>query len=45
MAILWLGNKWLRGTQNGAVVNRNMDQNLRSPGGLILTHTQISISV
>ena len=29
--------KWL------ALVNGNMDSNLRSPGGLILTHTQISM--
>ena len=28
------------GTQNGPLVNGNMDKNLPSPGGLILTHTQ-----
>ena len=29
------------GTQHGTQVNGNMDQNLRSPGGFILTHTQM----
>ena len=29
------------GTQDGTLVNGNMDQNLRSPGGSILTHTLI----
>ena len=33
------------GTQNGTLVNRNMDQNLRSPGGLILTHTHMAVVV
>ena len=28
-------------TQNGTLVNGNMDCNLRSPGGLILTHTHV----
>ena len=29
------------GTPNGTLVSGNMDQNLRSPGGLILTHTHM----
>ena len=29
------------GTPNGTLVRGNMDQSLRSPGGLILTHTQM----
>ena len=29
------------GTQNGTLVSGNMDQNLWSPGGLILTHTHL----
>ena len=31
------------GTQNGTLVNGNMDQNLWSPGGLILTHTHLVV--
>ena len=30
------------GTPNGTLLSRNMDQNLRSPGGLILTHTRFA---
>ena len=29
--------------QNGILASGNMDQNLRSPGGLILTHTQLAL--
>ena len=29
----------------GTLVSGSMDQNLRSPGGLILTHTQIRVTV
>ena len=29
------------GAPNGTLVSRNMDQNLRSPGGFILTHTNL----
>ena len=29
------------GTPDGTLVSGNMDQNLRSPGGLILTHTRV----
>ena len=29
------------GNPNGTLVNGNMDENLRSPGGAILTHTQL----
>ena len=29
------------GTPNGTLVRGNMDQNLRSPGGLTLTHTLV----
>ena len=29
-------------TQNGILVNGNMDQNLRSPGSLILTHSHLA---
>ena len=29
-------------TQNGVLVNGSMDQNLRSPGGLVLAHTHLS---
>ena len=32
-------------TQNGTLVSGNMDQNLRSPGGLILTHTYMGHSI
>ena len=28
-------------TQNGTLVSGNMDQHLRSPGGVILTHTHM----
>ena len=30
------------GTPNGTLISGNMDQNLRSPGGLILTHPQMA---
>ena len=30
------------GTQNGTLVNGTKDQNLRSPGGLVLTHTHMN---
>ena len=33
------------GTQNGTLVSGNMDQNLWSPGGLILTHTHMDMLV
>ena len=33
------------GTQNGSLASGNMDQNLRSPGGLILTHIRIDLSL
>ena len=32
---LWVKTRY----QNGTLVSGNMDQNLRSPGGLLLTHT------
>ena len=32
------------GTQNGTLVNGNMDENLWVPGGSILTHTQFAPS-
>ena len=31
-------------TQNGTLVNGNMGYNLRPPGGLILTHTQMTMA-
>ena len=34
----WL---WAKNRHNGTLANGNMDQNLRSPVGLILTHTQL----
>ena len=30
-------------TQNGTLVNGNLDYNLRSPAGLILTHTHMAM--
>ena len=41
-----VGQKWvpLKGTQNGTLANGSKDQNLLSPGDLILTHTQIRSS-
>ena len=36
---IWLWSKIC--TQHGTLASGNMDQNLRSPGGLILTHTHI----
>ena len=33
------------GTQDGTLGSGNMDQNLRSPGGLILTHTHICVYI
>ena len=41
-----LGVKWLWVkicTQNGTLVSGNMNQNLRSPGGFIWTHTQMGV--
>ena len=38
----YMTNGWSKmGTQNRTMASGNMDQNLRSPGVLILTHTQI----
>ena len=33
------------GTQNGTLVNGTIDLNLRSPGGLILTHSHMCVLV
>ena len=35
----WYGSGSKIATQNGTLVSGNMDQNLRSPASLILTHT------
>ena len=45
-ALLWVSQNGCGskiGTLNGAQVNGTKDSNLQSPGGLILTHTQMGV--
>ena len=44
LSVRWLWLSKMR-TQNGTLINGTKDYNLRSPGGFILTHTQITVKV